>query len=320
MRDPASGAGQLPSFDELPVLPELGLRHAWEVAADDELGAVGRLAPADVLRGVGAVRDGTVWNLTLPLTAIDPPLYGRGALEHTVIRADRNTWDDRLDNFYLQSSTHWDGLRHIQAREHGHWGGRDDSSAIVPGAGPLGIEQWSRHGFVGRGVLLDVGSWLETHDPGYDPFASRSISVAELEQVIEAQRTELGERDILCVRFGWSARYAALDEGGRRAQSESHDFTGLAAGEEMARWLWDRRITAVAADNPGAEVSPGDRAVGSLHRRLIPLLGITLGELFDFDALAVACREDGRWQFLFVSAPLHLVGGVGSPANAVAIR
>ena len=320
MTKPSSDIESLPSFDELPLLEGLGLRHAWELAGDDELGAVGRLSPADVIRGIAAVRDGTVWNLTLPLTAINPPLYGRGALEHTVFQADRNTWDDRLDNFYLQSSTHWDGLRHIQARELGHWGGRDDSSAIVAGGGPLGVEGWSRRGFVGRGVLLDAGRWLEERDPGYDPFVSRSVSVDELERVVAAQGTELCERDILCVRFGWAARYASLDGDGRRAQSELHDFAGLAAGEETARWLWDRRITAVAADNPGAEVSPGDRAVGSLHRRLIPLLGITLGELFDFDALAAACREDGRWEFLFVSAPLHLIGGVGSPANAVAIR
>ena len=72
--------------------------------------------------------------------------------------------------------------------------------------------------------------------------------------------------------------------------------------------------------NPGLEVSPGDRAVGSLHRRLIPLLGMALGEFFDLDNLAAACASDSRWDFLIVSAPLHLIGGVGSPANAVVIR
>ncbi|MES1246903.1 MAG: cyclase family protein, partial [Actinomycetota bacterium] len=260
-----------PAFDELPLLEPLGLRHAWDVfGAGDELGAIGRLARPDVLRGIAAVQDGDVVGLTVPLTAIDPPLYGREALEHTVFRADRNTWDDRLDNFFLQSSTHWDGLRHIQAREHGHFGGRTDDAAIVAGGGPLGIETWAKRGIVGRGVLLDLGSVVD------DPFESHSVAPETLDEVAAAQGVELQPHDVLCVRFGWIGAYLQLDEEGRADAALSHDFAGLAADESMARWLWDCGVTAVAADNPGVEVSPGSREAGSLHRRLLPLLGITL--------------------------------------------
>ena len=59
--------------------------------------------------------------------------------------------------------------------------------------------------------------------------------------------------------------------------------------------------------------------MGSLHRRVLPLLGLALGEMFDFEALADRCRQLGRWEFLFVAAPLKLPGGIGSPGNAVAI-
>jgi len=96
-------------------------------------------------------------------------------------------------------------------------------------------------------------------------------------------------------------------------------FAGLRADEEMARLLWNWGVAAVAADNPAVEVSPGDPKVGSLHRRLLALLGIPLGELFDFDELAALATAEGKWSFLFVSVPLLLVGGVGSPANAIAI-
>jgi kynurenine formamidase len=309
---------RLPSFDDLPLLEPLGLRHAWDAfGRDDELGAIGRLSAADVLRAVGTVRKGAVISLSVPLDAIDPPLYGRERLEHSVFRVNRNTWDDRLDNFYLQSSTHWDGLRHIQARELGHFGGRTDETAIVGGDGPLGIDTWVKHGFVARGVLLDVAAHL---GDTFDPFASTSIDAATLDEVAAHQGVELQPHDVLCVRVGWMERYRALDGDGRVQAASSLSFAGLAADEAMARWLWDREVSAVGADNPGVEVSPGSREVGSLHRRLLPLLGITLGELFDFDELAKECRADGRWEFLLVSVPLHLVGGVGSPANAVAIR
>jgi hypothetical protein len=312
----------VPDFDDLPRIERLALRHAWGVfGPDDQLGAVNFLTPERVRRAAGLVRTGAVFNVTLPLTAFDPPLYEREPLRHTVFAPDRNGLDDRLDGFYLQSSTHWDGLRHVRAREFGFWGGeRTDSAVMQPGAGPLGIEHWVEHGLVGRGVLLDYGRWVTAGEPAYDPFEKRSVSGAELEAVAEAQGVALETGDILCIRLGWMGGYQAEDAAGRRRAATSYAFAGLAAGEEMARWLWNHRVAAVAADNPAVEVSPGDAAVGSLHRRLIPLLGMVLGELFDFERLAEACAADGRYDFQFVSVPLHLLGGVGSPANAVAVR
>jgi kynurenine formamidase len=96
-------------------------------------------------------------------------------------------------------------------------------------------------------------------------------------------------------------------------------FSGLRADASMARFLWDAQVAAVCADNPALEVAPGDPADGSLHRRLIPLLGMCVGELMDLDALAGRCSEVGRWEFLFAAAPLPLRGGVSSPSNAVGV-
>ena len=68
------------------------------------------------------------------------------------------------------------------------------------------------------------------------------------------------------------------------------------------------------------EVIPGRAEDGYLHRRLIPMLGFALGELFDFEALSRDCASDGRYTCFFSGAPLYLPGGVGSPANAVAVK
>lgn len=311
----------LPDFDDLPLVEGLGLRHAWNVfGARDELGTINLLTPNRVQAALASVRNGDVINLTKALTAFDPPFYGREPLRHTVYRLDKNYWDDKLDNFLLQSSTHWDGLRHVQAREFGFWGGIKDESRVVSGGGPIGIERWAEHAIIGRGVLLDLARFLAGNNAVYDPLESRSITVEELEAVCAAQRVDLETGDILCVRTGWMKRYEDLDQAGRLKATNSHAFAGLAADEAMARWLWNRHVAAVACDNPGVEVSPGSREVGSLHRRLLPLLGFALGELFDFEELAHTSASDGRWNFAFVSVPLNLPGGVGSPANAVAIR
>ena len=57
-----------------------------------------------------------------------------------------------------------------------------------------------------------------------------------------------------------------------------------------------------------------------MHFQLLPRLGMPIGELFDLDALADACAADGRYDFMFTSAPLRLRNGVASPPNALAIR
>ena len=75
----------------------------------------------------------------------------------------------------------------------------------------------------------------------------------------------------------------------------------------------------MAADNPALEASPIDPDE-RLHTKLLNHLGVPIGELWWLDALAAACASDGRYDFLLVSAPLGVPGGVGSPANAVAIR
>jgi hypothetical protein len=44
------------------------------------------------------------------------------------------------------------------------------------------------------------------------------------------------------------------------------------------------------------------------------------GVEFRLDALAADCAADARYEFLLTSAPLHVPGGIGSPANALAIK
>ena len=311
---------KVPAYDELPVLDGLGLRYAWGVfGPDDDLGTLNHLEDTTVLAALAEARTGERVGLSLEMSALDPPLYGREAVRHTVFAASRNIWDDRLDGFHPQAASQWDGLRHVRAREFGFWGGL---TADPPALGDrLGIEHAARRGITGRGVLLDVARHLA--GTGYDPLAETSVTAELLGEVAAAQGVTLRPGDILCVRFGWLAAYRRLDAAQRAAYAAAGTgsaFAGLDAAEATARALWDWRVAAVACDNPGAEVSPGDPAVGSLHRRLLPLLGMTVGELFDLEELALRCAADERWTFLLVSVPLHVTGGVGSPANAVAIR
>jgi kynurenine formamidase len=309
---------ELPRYDELPEVPGLGLRHAWDVfGADDRHGTVNLLDARRVLGAAALVRTGEVVSLDLPLDLPDPPLFGRQPYRHDVFALSRNEMDDRLDNFHLQGSTQWDALGHVRCREHGFWGGRttDPTSDV----NDLGIDQWAAHGMVGRGVLVDVAGWAAASGQPFDPLTPRAVTAADLQAVLDQQRSPLEPGDIVCLRTGWVGAYKAMDGPARIAYADEPTFAGLRADEDMARFLWDAHVAAVVCDNPAVEVVPGDPAVGSLHRRLIPLLGLALGEMFDLETLARRCRDDTRWTFMFVAVPLKVPGAIGSPGNAVAI-
>jgi hypothetical protein len=49
-------------------------------------------------------------------------------------------------------------------------------------------------------------------------------------------------------------------------------------------------------------------------------MGMTLGEILDFEELSADCEADGVWEFFFSSPPLKVSRGVGSPINPLAIK
>ena len=76
-------------------------------------------------------------------------------------------------------------------------------------------------------------------------------------------------------------------------------------------------IAILAADNIAVEVFPSSapECQVPLHVALLRGHGVYFCELLALDALAAHGRSD----FLFVLAPLPLVGAVGSPVNPVAV-
>jgi hypothetical protein len=153
---------------------------------------------------------------------------------------------------------------------------------------------------------------------------SDPITIDEIEACLAAEHIGVGLGDILLLRFGWINWYEGLPTDIRRTLAESDLFSapGLANCDRTVEWIWDNGFSAIVADNPAVEVQPFDesRSDGFLHYRLIPLLGLALGELFALDALAFDCAEDGRYEGLFVAAPFNKAGGCGSPANAIALK
>jgi kynurenine formamidase len=309
-----------PPFDSLPRLPQAGYQHAWDVwGPGDNLGTLNRLTGPVVAAAAGSVRTGERIGLTLPMELPDPGFFGRKPFQHHYVPMSATAWDDYVDGLYLQISSQWDGLRHVGSADGWYGGWRGDPAADPA---PLGIHHWAERGIIGRGVLVDLAAWAPD---GYDPFAHVAFQPDDVRAALAAQGVTPRSGDILCVRTGWTDKYLTLDAAQRAGLADGmqgiggFNSAGLTGSEDMARFLWDSGFAAVAADNPSVESVPVDPAVGALHGRLIAPLGMAIGELFSFSDLAAACARAGRYEFLFTAVPLNVAGGVGSPANAVAI-
>lgn len=301
----------LPSYAELPVRPGAPAGSSWGLWGDDDrLGALNLLTPERARRGAECVLTGIVHPLDLDLRLPDPPLFGRPALHlESVNRGVAN--DDVLHGFNTQSSTQWDGFRHFGAPEGFYNGLAGDQHGVL---------HWAEHGLAGRGVLVDVDRWRRAQGRPIQQGEREPITVEDLTGCLRAQGTALETGDVLLLRTGWLTWYLALDRDQRPGHGDATPTNpGLVASTEMAAFLWDSHVAAVAADNPALEMWP-PRRDAMLHPHLLGLLGIPIGELFALDDLAEDCAAAGSFDMLVTSAPLHLPGGAASPPNMLAVR
>lgn len=330
----------LPSYEHLPR--RAGLPASWGLWGSPEAdlyGCLNLLTPDRVVAAAGLVRRGAVFALNWSMGLPDPPLFGRQPFTHEVTGTDASTsHDDVLHEWNTQSSSQWDGFRHI--RNHaartdepgtGHYGGLADDRH--------GIHHWAQRGLVGRGVLADVGRWREAVGRPLQYDTSDPIEPEEIGECLAAQGTALEEGDVLLVRTGWVGWYEHLDHSAREALAASGALAtpGFRSGEHLAEYLWNLHIAAIGCDNPAVEVWPPGVLVSAeteaaaradrrrlheifTHTLLLPMLGLPLGELWTLEALAADCAADGRYECMFSSAPLNLPHGVASPPNALAIK
>jgi kynurenine formamidase len=313
----------LPSFDDLPFTNGSPDNSDWGLWGDgDEVGTINLLTPERVLAASQLIRTGKTFPLNWKLELPNPPLFHRERLSHTIKNKRPFVNDDVYNDFNTQSSTHWDGLTHMGSAQCQCFYGQVTQPEITGQPGTRnGIQAWARRGIAGRAVLLDYERWAGQRGIHHIAGERVEITADELRQVAEAQGTRFETGDVLIVRTGWTAWYDALDESQRADVADGpHTFIGVAQGPETLRFLWDNHFAAVAGDAPSFEAWPPDPDRVSLHMTLLPLWGMPIGEMFYLEDLAVDCAADGQYEFMLTSAPLNKLGGVASPANALALK
>ena len=201
--------------------------------------------------------------------------------------------------------THVDALAHVSYRGKLHGGVSAEDAQRGGRFSELGVDQMAP--MVCRGVLLDVAGLHGAKAlPGGYGITEDDVSAAASKAGVEVRAG-----DVALVRSGWATNFG-----------DAETFLGHETGvpgptEGAARWLADRGVRATGAETIAYEqVKPEvGHALLPVHRLLLVEEGVHIIEVMNLSSLAVA----GVHEFLFVLAPLNIVGGTGSPVRPLAV-
>lgn len=304
-------------------------RTCWgRWGADDEIGALNLLSPAEVVAAARLVRTGKTFTLGLrvfdergdPLSAErhralhvsyrDWSHYASGKAE---VAASRPCYADDGMFISCHGTTHMDALGHIWVDDQLYNGypAKTTASSLER----CSIAPISQRGVITRAVLLDIASARGV--PWLTPKAE--ITLAELLDVADRERLEIGKGDVVLLRTGSLPRFYEV---GAEEFFADYSEPGLSDDPELIEWIDQTQIVGIGTDTLANELPHSTRSDQEfpLHRLLLRNRGITFHEALWLEELAADSRTDGCYEGMYAALPLKLVGATGSPMNPVFVK
>ena len=249
---------------------------------------------------------------------------GRTNPIHTMLRTGTDAYAGVLDKrgiraaddmvtMPLQCGTQWDGLGHV-FYEDTMWNGYDCREVT---SAPARRNAASRRPRTGWSAAACCWTWRAARASTRSTTATASpapISTTCAKQ----QNVEVKRGDYVIVRTGMMER---CQKAGSWDGYPGGDAPGFAF--ETLEWVKRTELAALASDTWGCEVRPNESEEGinqPWHWITIPIMGMTMGEIFQLKELADDCAADKVYEFLFVAPALPITGAVGSPINPLAIK
>lgn len=262
-----------------------------------------------LLSAVGGTR---IFDLAQPIDAkmpVSPNHPGfKMALQRRhgdVVRADGGSAANEMMVMGGHTGTHIDALCHVS-----HCGklyGDVDAYEAQKGG------RFQSHGVeqipitVARGVLFDIPGLrgVECLAPG------EAVTANDLEAAATRQGIECREGDVALVRSGWTKHWGDPEV----FLGHTHGVPG--PDESAAGWLLDRKVRMTGAETIAYEWIPPGRghALLPVHRMFLVERGVHIMEGMNLTPLA----EAKVFEFLFVVAPIKVVGATGMPVRPFAI-
>ncbi|KAH3907037.1 hypothetical protein HBH56_195090 [Parastagonospora nodorum] len=343
---------KIPDFDSLPAVDGMPQGCAWgifdENGKKDLKGTLNLLTPEIVAEACKEARDGVSISLNWALNGSKLPIPGRIDPVHKISSlselglSDGEGWDDEI-TFNTQRSSQWDSLVHWQDQEtklayNGIRVSKEALSASTTKQNQMPtLDHWHGRGcLVARGILIDYKAWYEQkavaegksgEEAICHPHDGHRIGVADIEAIAKYQNVEFRPGDVLIVRTGETEILEAGTPTSFAKLQQKLQVSGVEGNMATVKWLWNKHFAAVAGDAMAFEAIPPLKEDGEpagfeglvLHRWLLSMFGMSIGELWDLKALSAHCQKTGRYSFLLTSTPLNIPGLVASPPNALAI-
>jgi kynurenine formamidase len=281
----------------------------------DQRGALNYLEPDRVVAASRLVQEGTTVTLSLPMNTKAAEDNPEPAVHYMTTTPDLEAGPGelRFAKDFVGADYHNDGHTHIDAFCHVIYDGSLYNGApatAVTGEGAMddSIEVLA-NGLVARGVLLDIPRvrglpWL---DPGQHVFRN-DLEAAELEQGVT-----VAEGDALLVRTGHTRRLVELGPWDTASAKSGLHPTAMP-------FMAERGVAVLGGDgNSDTAPSSTDGVDFPIHVLALNAMGVHLLDYLQLEDLLASCERTGRWEFLFVAAPLRITGGTGSPLNPLAV-
>lgn len=279
---------------------------------DDEIGAANLLSPERALEAAKLVKTGKTYSLGVETNSKTPAFGPRswalvinqpGQVGGASLGPNKTNYNDDIHIGYVGTGSQIDGLGHIGIDNVYYNCHKNTDFVQADGLTKLGIEKIPN--IVTRGVLLDMTDYYgkDVLDEG------TAFNRAEIEAQAARQGVEIREGDVVLFHTGWLSLVGNDDT--RYIRGEP----GL--GVEGAKFLVEKNVIAVGADNWGLEPVPFETAtVFEVHQILIPQNGIYILENMDTAELVA----DQAWEFMFVLGHSKFTGGAQAVINPTAIR
>jgi kynurenine formamidase len=283
---------------------------AGNISQKQDIGALDRITPVELLSALSLVRQGMIYDLGLEinenipqggpgaftpfsyLTRVSPEEMGKqGPFQfsaETIIGA-------------LHVSTHIDAFIHIQAENRIYGGALAADVRTDRGWKQYGME--TVNPIIGRCIVLDIAG-LKKVDALPDAY---EITIAELQDALDVHHVQIRRGDIVLVRTGKIREFYT-------------DVKAFQAGEPgvgptAAIWLYEQGMAALGTDTTGTEPLPFKDPAVTTHRAMLVERGVHLIENLYLDQLA----NDGISEGCFICLPLKFTGATGSWVRPVVL-
>jgi len=276
---------------------------------DDQLGTVNLITPEKRIAAARLVQTGISVSMAHE-TLVAPAVDNGNPYSHEMqaIGSSPGPWaiDSFGVSFHGYAHSHLDALCH-RFQNGMMYNGYPESEVTENGCAKLDISA-SHAGIFSRGILMDIPrlkgvDWLEPQTP---------IMIEDLEAWEAEAGITVGAGDILLVRTGRWRRREAMGP-----WNVAQESAGLHAS--TVQWLKERDVAMVGSD-AALDVFPSgvEGYTHPVHALVLVALGTPIFDNLDLEAVAEIAAQQNRWEFLFTTAPLRIVGGTGSPLNPIA--